>query len=96
MLPRYKLYFLTSCAIYLYKNTYIGHIAIYICFASDGNFKYCCFFKNIKYGTIVHDNPLLSYDSYVTSYLIYFETQEKMSQKFSSAAVVIGALRASY
>ena len=45
---------------------------------------------------IVHENPLLSFDSYVISYLIYFENEDQMSQKLSSAAVVVGALRASY
>ena len=42
---------------------------------------------------IFYENRLLADDSYVISYLIFFENWKKMSQNLSSAAVVIGALR---
>ena len=42
---------------------------------------------------IFHDNRLLADDSHEMSYLIFFRKLEKMSQKLSSAAVVVGALR---
>ena len=41
---------------------------------------------------IFHENRLLANDSHKISYLI-FPKPRKMSQKLSSAAVVIGALR---
>ena len=43
---------------------------------------------------IFHDNCLLADDSHEISFLIFFKKNEKMSQNLSSAAVVIGALRA--
>ena len=42
---------------------------------------------------IFHENRLLADDSHEISYLIFFIKLGKMSQNFSSAAVVIGALR---
>ena len=42
---------------------------------------------------IFHENRLLADDSHETSYHIFFVKMGKMSQNFSSAAVVIGALR---
>ena len=42
---------------------------------------------------IFHENHLLSDDSHVISYHIFFLKLEKMSQILSSTAVVIGALR---
>ena len=42
---------------------------------------------------IFHENRLLADDSHVISYLIFVENWEDIS-RFSSAAVVIGALRA--
>ena len=44
---------------------------------------------------IFHENRLLADDSHVISYLISFRKLRKMLQNLSSAAVVIGALRAS-
>ena len=42
---------------------------------------------------IFHENRLLADDSHVISYLIFVETLGKVSQKLSSAAVVIDALK---
>ena len=42
---------------------------------------------------IIHENRLLTDDSYVIACIIFFRKLEKMSQNLSSAAVVIGALR---
>ena len=42
---------------------------------------------------IFHENRLLADDSYVISCLVFFPKIVKMSQKLSSAAAVIGALR---
>ena len=42
---------------------------------------------------IFHKNRLLADDSREISYLFFFRILEKMSQKVSSAAVVIGALK---
>ena len=42
---------------------------------------------------IFHENRLLTEDSHEISYLIFFEKLGKMSQKLSSAAFVIGALK---
>ena len=44
---------------------------------------------------IFHENRLLAADSHVISYLIFVENKERL-QNLSSAAVVIGALRAKY
>ena len=43
---------------------------------------------------IFHENRLLADDSREISYLIFFRKLGKISQNLSSAAVVIGALRA--
>ena len=43
---------------------------------------------------IFHENRLLADDSRAISCLIFFPKLGKMSQKLSSAAVMIGALRA--
>ena len=45
---------------------------------------------------IFHENRLLADDSHIISYLIFVEKLGKMSQHLSSAAVVIGALRAKF
>ena len=42
---------------------------------------------------VFHENRLPADDSHEISYLIFFRKLRKMSQKLSSAAVVIGALR---
>ena len=42
---------------------------------------------------IFHENRLLADNSHEISYLLFFQKLGKMSQKLSSAAVVIGALR---
>ena len=43
---------------------------------------------------VFHENCLLADNSHEISYLIFFGKLEKMSENLSSAAVVIGALRA--
>ena len=43
---------------------------------------------------IFHENRLLADDSHEISYHIFFSKIRKISQKLSSAAVVIGTLRA--
>ena len=42
---------------------------------------------------IFHENCLLADNAHEISYLIFFEKLRKMSQIFSAAAVMIGALR---
>ena len=45
---------------------------------------------------IFHENCLLADNSHVISCLIFFRKLGKMSQNLSSAAAVIGALRANF
>ena len=46
--------------------------------------KFCCFFRNNKYGMIFHENRLSADDSHEISYLIFFRKLGKMSQNLKS------------
>ena len=59
--------------------------------------NFAAFSKNKnKYGMIFHENRLLADDSHEISCLIFFSKIRNMLQNLSSAAVMMGALRANH